>query len=570
MLEGFDSIVDQALKDFNVPGLGIGVVVDGHVIFVKGYGYRDVEKKLPNNGDTLFAMGSGTKAFTTCLMGILMEEGLLYWDQPVSDILPEFRLWDQYATQNLTLRDLITHRSGMPRHDFMWYNSGLSRDEILKKLRYLEPTCDIRERYNYNNLMYMVAGLAMERVGQKSWEELTTEKILKPLGMNSSHFSIELMKKSDNAATPYVERNGKLRKMNYRDVYCVAPGAALNSNMNDMTHWLQMLLARGAYNKTQVVSPATLQEIEAPQVIVSGYPENKEALLNAYGLGWGIVSYRGHYYVSHDAGIDGFTSVVSILPQNGIGIVVAANKNLTGLPRYITLEVMDRVLELPLRDWLKEGLEQVQKSRKSEQENKQQEDLLRKKGTTPSHDLSEYAGIYEHPGYGPLKIEVVDGRLQATLHNITSTLDHWHYDVFSIVAESEDMLITREGVKYTFRNNVNGDIEELIVPYESNSPDIIFTRRPDGVLSNLEYYRQFTGPYEIYGVVVEIAIRDRSLIAIIPGQPVFELIPVSENEFTVKSMSHYSVRFVKSPDGIVDEALLVLPYGAFGAVRIRP
>ena len=429
-LAGFDMVIEQSLSDFHVPGVAIGVVVDGHVIFSKGYGMRNLEKKLPMTIHTVCPMGSATKAFSTFLMGMLMDEGLLYWDQPVIDLLPEFRLWDQYATQNLTLRDLITHRTGMPRHPFMWYNSGMTREDVLGKLRYLEPTCDIRERYHYGDLMYMVAGMAMERVAGQSWEELTANKIFKPLGMTSTNLSIDALQRTTDAAVGYVEKGHVLKKMKYRDVFPIAPAAALNSSIFDMTHWLQMLLAQGIYNNFALISPITLQEIKLPQVIVPGYPENQEALMRAYAFGWGVVPYRGHYFLSHDGGIDGFTSVVGFLPQDDVGIVVVANKNLSVLPRYLALEIMDRVLELPLRDWLQEGMDQFLKSKALALEDREKENLARKKGTSLSHPLSEYVGSYVHPGYGTLDVSCEEGHLKATLHNITSTLSHWHYDVF--------------------------------------------------------------------------------------------------------------------------------------------
>jgi CubicO group peptidase (beta-lactamase class C family) len=568
-LDGIDVLIEKALIDFNVPGVAVGVVVDGQVVLGKGYGYRDLENKLPLTAQSVMAYGSATKAFTTFLMGMMVEEGLFDWDTRVIDLLPEFRLWDQYATQNLTLRDLVTHRSGMPRHEFVWYNSGLSREEVLARLRFLEPTCNIRERFNYNSLMYMVAGMAMEKVGQKSWEEMTTEKILRPLGMNSTCFSVSEMANAPDAAFPYKEKNGTLVRMKYRDVTQIGPGGSINSNINDMNRWMILLLNNGVYNSVPFLSPATLQEIEAPQVIVSGYPENKEAHLNAYGLGWGIVSYRGHYYVSHDGGIDGFTSAVNLLPQDKVGIVVVANRNLTNLARYLSLELIDRVLELPPKDWIAEGYEQHLKSKRTDQEAAHREDLMRKRNTQPSHELATYAGKYFHPGYGTIVLAVKDGKLHATFNHVTSVLEHWHYDVFSVVSESEEMLISREGVKYTFRNNVNGEIEDLVIPYEPNAPDIVFKKQPDDELSNLAYFRQFTGSYEIYNIVAQVVIRDRALLAIIPGQPVFELMPVSENEFVVKSMTHYMVRFVKDANGVIQEALLILPYGAFSATPVR-
>jgi CubicO group peptidase (beta-lactamase class C family) len=569
VMEGFGAISEQALIDFNVPGVGIGIVVDGQVVFAKGYGVRDVESREPMTADTVFEIGSCTKPFTTFLMGMLSDEGLLNWDDAIIDILPDFRMWDAYATQNLTLRDLLTHRSGMPRHDFMWYNSGLSRQEIFHKLRYLEPTCDFRERYNYNNLMYLTAGLAMEKVTGKSWEELIAEKILLPLEMSNTYFHVDDMQKSSDFAIPYVERMEKLRKMPFRDVSNMGPAASICSSVNDLNHWLKLLLAQGTYNGHTLLSPTTLLEIEAPQVIISGYAENKDAQLNAYGLGWKILSYRGHYFVSHDGGINGFTSVAGIFPQDGIGIVVLVNKNQSSLPRYLSLVAIDRILELPAREWLKEGMEQFLKSRKVAADNLLKEDLNRKKGTMPSHSIEEYAGRYTHPGYGMVTVEYKNGRLQALHNKIISYLNHWHYDVFSIVEESEDLIIPREGTKFSFRNNVKGEISELSIPFEPGVPDIIFKKQPDGQFTDLDYFRQFIGKYELYNVVAEVMIRDRTLVAVIPGEPLFELLPVTENEFTVKSMTSYSVKFVKAPDGSVEEVLLILPYGAFSAKPVQ-
>jgi len=569
LLDGFDAKVEQAMKDYDVPGLSIGIVVDGHVIALKGYGIRDLERNLPVTPDTLFGIGSCTKAFSTFAIGTLVEEGLLEWDRPVCDILPEFRLSNQYATQNVTLRDLVTHRSGMARHAYVWYNSKCSRQELLKHLRYLEPGCDIRERFIYGDMMYMVAGMAVERIAQKSWEEVVTEKILKPLKMKKTNFSTEDSKCDEDHAIPYIERNGKLRQMSFRDFSLIGGGGAMNSTASDLTHWIEMLLAQGVYSDHPLISPAALQEMFAGQVIVSGYAESKDLLLNAYGLGWGIHSYRGHYNVSHDGGVDGFTSVVGVLPYDGVGIVVLANKNLSTLPRLLAFEAMDRILELPPRDWLQDGIDNLQKGKQMALENRETESLHRKKGTTPTHPLEEYVGHYEHPGYGRVTVELKKGKLAATYNDIISLLDHWHYDVFAIVEDSEDLLLSREGTKFTFRNNLNGDIEELLIPFEPKTADIAFRKVPDDQFSNLSYFQQFLGTYSIYNVAFDIVLRDRALVSIIPGQPIYELLPISENEFNVKSMTSYTVRFVKGLDGLVDEVWLILPYGAYSAKKMK-
>lgn len=570
VLESFDPLVEKALQDFQVPGIAIGVIVDGHIVYAKGFGYRDLEKKLPVTPDTLFAIGSCTKAFTTFAMGNLVDRGLIEWDQPVIDVLPEFRLWDQYATTNITIRDLLTHRTGMPRHEFVWYNSKMSKNEMLKRIRYLQPSFDIRERYQYGNLMYFTAGLAMEKATGQNWEELIREKILNPLDMKHTNFSVEETQKTDNYAFPYIEKNDRLKKMPFRNLSLIGAAGSLNSNVEDMTHWIQMLLAGGVYNNQVLISPATLQELHAPQVIVPGAPETKETLLYAYGIGWSILSYRGHYFVSHDGVSDGFTSVVGLLPSENIGIVVFANKNMTALPRYLSLEVIDRILELPNHDWFKDGVESIRKNKESTKETKLNEDRMRKKGTCPCHPLEEYVGVYEHPGYGKVTVELIDGKLEANYNDLIFVLGHWHYDVFSVAQEKQDMIVSIEGTKFTFCNNSNGDIGSLIVPFEPSADDIVFTKKSSDKYSEISYLKQFTGTYEIYGYTVEIVVRDHALVAIIPGQPNYELVPAAgENEFSVKTMTGSTVRFVMNGCNQVQEVLLIHPYGAFSATPKR-
>lgn len=569
LLEDFDPLIEQALSDYQVPGMAVGVIVDGHVIYAKGFGFRDLESQLPVTPDTLFAIGSCTKAFTTFAMGNLVDEGKIDWDQPVIDILPEFRLWDQFATTNVTIRDLLTHRSGMPRHEFVWYNSKMDKNEMLRRIRYLQPSFEIRQRYQYGNLMYFTSGLAIERAAGKTWEEVIQERILDPLDMTHTNFSVDTTQNSYNFAYPYLEKHDQLKKIPFRNLSLIAAAGSINSNVKDMCHWVQMQLAGGVYQNKALISPSTLQELHAPQVIIPGAPESKESMVYAYAMGWGVLSYRGHYYVSHDGVSDGFTSVVGFLPKENIGVIVLVNRNMTVLPRYVSFEILDRLLELPSRDWFKEGVESIRKNKESMKETQLNDDRMRKKDTHPSHPLEDYVGVYEHPGYGKLFVELVDGNLQATYNDLSFVLDHWHYDVFVVAQEKQDMIVSFEGTKFTFCNNAHGDIGELIVPFEPTADDICFKKRALEKLATTEYLRQFTGAYEIYGYTVEIVIRDHSLVAIIPGQPNYELVPTCENEFTVKAMTGTAVRFVMDPANKVDEILLIHPYGAFSATPKR-
>lgn len=566
LLEGIEEKIQKAIEEYGVPGIAVGVIVDGHVVLEKGFGFRDLEKNLPVTKDTLFAIGSCTKAFTGFVMGTLVDEGLIRWDQPVIDALPQFRLYDQYATTNVTIRDLLTHRTGMPRHELVWYNSKMNRQELLRKIRYLQPSVDLRSRYQYGQLMYFTAGLAVEEVTGKTWEQLVRERILNPLDMSHTNFTIEEMQKCGNAASPYLEKQDMLKKIPYRNLSLIGAAGCMNSNVTDLCHWVKMQLAGGIYKNSSLISPSTLQELHAPQVVVPGAPEAKETLLYAYGIGWLVLSYRGHYLISHDGVSDGFTSLVAMLPNENMGVIILSNKNMSSLPRYISLEIIDRVLGISHQNWLEEGAETLRKNKDSLKESKLKEDLMRKKGTSHCHPLEEYAGVYENPGYGKLLIEVVDGKLQANFNDLIFILKHWHYDVFSVAEEKQDIIVSLEGTKFTFCNNSNGDIGEVSIPFEPTADDIVFKKRPDGAFSNLSYLRQFIGVYEIYGYTVEMIVRDHMLMAIIPGQPIYELVPTSENEFLVKSMTGSTVRFVLNEQKRVEEVLLVHPYGAFSAL----
>ena len=566
MIEESEPAIEQALIDYQVPGLAIGVVVDGELVYAKGFGSRDLENKLAVTADTVFAIGSCSKAFTSFLAGTLVDEGLIAWDEKIIDIFPEFRLQDEHATLHLTMRDLLTHRSGLPRHGFMWYGSStMTRSDVMRRLRYLEPSCDLRARYQYNDLMYLVAGCSMEKLLAKSWEDLVAERILTPLNMTNTGFTADAMQKRANFAVPYLEKGGILKRMMLRDISLIAPAGGLHSNVKDLARWVTLHLNGGRFGDMTLISPAALQEMHAPQTIVPGAPESNESLIYTCGLGWNIVPYRGHYYISHDGGVEGYTSVVGFFPREKVGIVILSNRNLTSLPRYLSNHLIDRLLGLSNLNWLEEGVEGVRKSREALEEDRHNDDLLRKKGTQPSHSIESYAGEYTHPGYGTLTIEAKDGKLSATINGLNCLLDHWHYDVFVLSEESQDMLVTREGTKFSFQTGINGEIATLSVPFEPTTKDIVFVKQQSGSLSTSAYLKQFVGVYEIYGYIVEIALRGDTLCGIIPGQPVYELVPDAKNEFSVNSLAGYSVRFVMDRDQKVEEVILVQPYGAFSA-----
>ena len=319
-LEGVDPIIEQAMDDFGIPGLAIAVVAGDRVVFSRGYGHRDVEADLPVTPDTLFAIGSTTKAFTAFILGTLVDEGKIAWDTPVIEYLPDFRLADDYATRRLKVRDLLIHSSGLPRHDLAWYNSPASREELFHRLAYLEPTRDLGEEFQYQNLMFMTAGYLAERVTGSRWEDLVRTRIFEPLGMRRSNFSVLASQQDGDHAEPYNLEDRVATKIPFRNIDQIGPAGSINSSVGEMTRWIRLQLGGGEIDGDRRIQQATLREMHTPHMAISSYPSQQTVLTLGYGMGWSIESHRGHFLVQHGGGIDGFISWVAMLPMDGLGL----------------------------------------------------------------------------------------------------------------------------------------------------------------------------------------------------------------------------------------------------------
>jgi CubicO group peptidase (beta-lactamase class C family) len=271
-LEGFDEFVSAAMKSWNVPGLAVAIVRDGTVVLAKGYGLRNVRSNLPVTADTVFAIGSSTKAFTTMAMGILVEEGKLDWDEPVTKYLPRFALMDTFAGERMTPRDLVTHRSGLPRHDLAWYNATLSRRELVERLPHLEPNAGFREKFQYQNLMYLTAGYLAGEVDGTSWEDVLRSRLLEPLGMKNSNFAVSDSQKTPDFATPYTLKEKAPIDVPFRIIDAVGPAGSINSTANDMAKWLQLHAGGGVVDGTRVVAARQIQEMHRPQMVIQTFP----------------------------------------------------------------------------------------------------------------------------------------------------------------------------------------------------------------------------------------------------------------------------------------------------------
>ncbi|WPB79107.1 serine hydrolase [Archangium violaceum] len=441
-LSGFDGYTNTSLRDWNVPGLAVSVVKDGKVVFSKGYGVRKVGESAPVDEHTQLSIGSISKSFAAMGLGMLVDEGKVSWDDPVSQYLPYFQLHDPYVTRELTLRDLLVHRVGLPEvcGGILWYGSDYSREEVLKRLRYIKPVSSFRGTFAYQNVTYMAVGEVIRAVTGKSWEDFTRERIFAPLGMNESNSLFSDLKKSKNLALPHVRIDGRPVAIAYRDSDALGPGGAIVSSAHDMARYMQLLLAEGSLDGKKLYSEKVAQELFTPQMLVPSRPSSRPELkalnswFNAYGFGWFLREYRGRKLVFHTGGMDGMAAIVMLVPEEKLGITVLSHND-GGLFYALALRVLDAYLAAPPTDWA--GI--LLKLRgEGEKKTKEAEAALvagRIQGTKPSLELARYAGNYRDRMYGDLSIAQEDGKLVLRFSHspsFTADLEHWQYDTFRL------------------------------------------------------------------------------------------------------------------------------------------
>lgn len=476
-LQGFSAFVEKMRKNYDVPGVALAIVKDGKTVFARGFGYRDVEKKLKVTADTLFAIGSCSKAFTATVLGILVDEGKLEWEKPVSEYLPGFKLQDPIATRLMTTVDLVTHRSGLPRHDYVWYGSQTNREEIFHRLRYLEPSKSFRSTFQYNNLMFMTAGYLAGRIAGTSWEELVSRKIFAPLGMKTSNFSVTDSQKSPDFALPYTRGGKKVVLIPFRNIDSIGPAGSINSSVNEMAHWIILNLNKGKFGDKQVISEANLKKIHTAQMTTDAYFSRfKERFYSTYAMGWGINAYRGSPVIFHTGGIDGFSAYVGFLPRENAGVVILTNDDELGgrLNNVVSLDVYDRILGLEQIPWAQRIKKLRREAEKKEAEEKKKKKDERVPGTKPSHGLAAYAGEYKHPAYGSLVITMENEQLKAKLNDLQYKGGHYHYDIFEFTRVDP----SKRKTKFTFHTGIKGDIIKVSIPFQDGVKDIEFTRVP--------------------------------------------------------------------------------------------
>lgn len=557
ILQGFDDYVNKVMADWKVQGCAVAIIKNGQIILTKGYGLRDVKNNLPVTESTQFAIGSCSKAFTAAAVCILVDRDKIDLDKPVINYIPSFKMYDDYVTMNMTPRDLMCHRSGLPRYDLVWYGADLTRNELFEKLRYLEPTKPFRTTFQYQNGMFMAAGVLVERVSGETWENFVKENIFTPLDMKYSNFSITDMQKSPDFSKPYRESDDGIKEIPFRNIDAMGPAGSINSNVNEMAHWVIMQLNNGSYHDKQVVSEVSMNEMHTPQMVAPG-GMNKDVFYHSYGLAWDITSYRGHLRVEHGGNIDGFSADVALYPMDSLGVVVLTNMESTQMPNIVRNNAVDRYLNLDFIDWSARLIEGKNNAEKMQKENTGKEDEGRVKDTNPSHSLESYAGFYENPAFGKIEFTCNNDKLSFNYHTFKSELKHYHYDTFSAQGEIFDDL------KVTFYTNEKGEIYKVSSKLEPSSKDIEFVKVTDTKNIDLGIY---TGAYEMDQMTATVTLKgDNILNLTVPGQPTYELVPSKENEFDIKGLSGFSVSFNLNGNK-TGEIVFHQPNGTFTAKR---
>jgi len=558
-LERLAALTDSLMQEKQVPGVAIGIIKNDKIIMNQGFGYRDYERQKPVDKNTLFAIGSSTKAFVAAGLAILADENTVEWDAPVKTYLPDFQMHDEFASNEMTPLDLLTHRSGLPRHDLIWYGSPFSRQELYSKIKDLPSTEAFRTKFQYQNLMYMTAGMLIGKMSESSWEEFTAEEIFRPLKMTQSNFSVNASQKTNNYALPYQIKNEEIVQMDFRNIDNVGPAGSINSNTTDMLKWVKLQLNKGKYGSDQVISAKQFDIMHEPQMIVGKGPlanVNPEFTPMMYGTGWFIRHYDGTKIVQHGGNIDGFSAYVYLLPEDDIGMVILTNKNGAQLPTALAMHATDWLLGKKEIDWT-QRIYQAQE--------KQDEDLKEErpsvKNTSPSHPISDYAGKYEHPAYGIVDVKQRSGKLQMNFNPFEEDLKHFHFDVFEANLSDLD-----QKIKLQFNMDQNGNIVSLSMTVEPMLGPSLFKKMPPKQIDDREFVTRVVGSYTLGEQEIKIRKEHSELKLSVPGQPEYTLEAFQKDEFNLKGMPGYSVKFnFNDSRRKVKELVFYQPNGTFRA-----
>lgn len=479
-LDSLDRYYARALKEWKVPGMAIAIVKDGELIFAKGYGTRNINTRAPVNTNTLFAIASNTKAFTSTALAMLADQGKLSWSDKVREHLPWFELYAPYVSENFTIRDLLTHRSGLKTFsgDLLWYGTDLSREEVVRNARYLEPEYGFRAHYGYSNIMYLAAGLIIEKASGKSWDAFIRERILDPLGMDRTISSTHDLAGFKNVSAPHNDYRDTIIAIDWLNWDNIAPAGGLISTVSDVSRWLFFQLDRGVTpGGDTLIRPERFREMWAPQTIqyVSPWSESMwpSTHFKSYGLGWALFDYHGRKVIGHGGGYDGFISNTTFVPEEKLGFVILTNKN-SSLYYPLKFKTLDILLDAgEHKDWSTDFLATIEQGREKQEGSPQSNERAKTGDTGPTLPPEAYHGTYHCKMYGDARVFPENDQLK--LHLVPTeiflgNLEHRQYNTWNVEFEKVPSL---PGGTVNFLINAEGEVEEMQI--DIPNPDFDFT-----------------------------------------------------------------------------------------------
>jgi CubicO group peptidase (beta-lactamase class C family) len=441
------------LERWGTPGLELIAIKDREVVFCGGFGRRSLDPDQPVTPDTVFAHGSTGKAFTAYLVSKVVEEGLLAWDTPVREYIPELRLADPVVAERVTLRDLLSHRSGLARHDLAWIaNPSWSRRDLVARLRHLPLAHDLRQAWQYSNFGFVVAGHAVEAVTGSTYEEQLRQRIFEPLGLERSYARTAEMQAQEDHARPYRIKGGRAVAIPQRSLDSASPAGGVMSCARDTAKWLLLQLDGGETQQLQMPMPGG---------------NDDDVVINGYAMGWCVGTYRGRKLVWHNGGVDGFYTEFLLLPDDGIAVGTCNNAGQL-ISQAVAREVADLLLGVEPKGWGAVVKDQVDKAEAQAGQGAQPI-----AGTSPAHPLEEYAGTFVHPGYGDLAFELRDGGLAARLGETELQTAHRHFDTWSLTLAT----LGETSIPATFFTDASGKVAEVLVPAEPGQEPVRFRRQ---------------------------------------------------------------------------------------------
>jgi CubicO group peptidase (beta-lactamase class C family) len=455
-----DTYFEKALNDWGIPGMSVGIVKDGEIVFSKGYGVLEIGLPEKPDGNTLYAIASNSKAFTSAIIAMLVQEGKLNWDDKVQKYLPWFELYDSFVSRETTIKDLLCHRVGLGTFsgDVIWYKSDLSSEEIIKRLKYLPNRFNFRDGFGYSNVMYITAGEIIKIVTGKTWGQNVQERILDPINMDRTIYSLKMLSTKGNFATPHAFEENKNIPIPYENWEEVGALGGIISSVNDMGKWMIFNMNNGITGSDTLLTPASrniIWKMHNTYHVDHTKPNEFSTHFRGYGLGWGLEDFHGKMKVSHGGGYEGMISSVTMIPDEKLGVVVLTN-GMNAPTTAVTNYVLNAFMGIEEKHWSAEMLE---KSKKSQLEDTRISERIGKRvaGTKPSLDIEKYTGTYFAPVYGKIEVNLENDNLRLNFENtpeLSATLEHWHYDVWKINWDKTHAWFTFGTVKFNMTNNL--------------------------------------------------------------------------------------------------------------------